>query len=134
MFLAFPQCNTWKCEKCHNADLRHQLNIEVAPIDLVFRYLQNPLSEAIVFGGLEPLDTFTDVLELVSAFRKGTQDPIIIYTGYEREEITNMVEDLSQYSNIIMKFGRYLPDYDGYTNLVLGVRLASANQRAEKIS
>lgn len=134
MFLAFPQCDTWKCEKCHNADLRHMLDVHISPIDLTFQYLKNPLSEAIVFGGLEPLDTFHDVLELVKAFRKGTRDPIVIYTGYNRDEVVDKVKELSEYPNILMKFGRYIPNNTPYGNDMLGVVLASSNQTAEWIS
>ena len=51
-----------------------------------------------------------------------------------REEIINKVYLLSNYKNIIIKYGRYIPNKEKYYNEVLGVYLASENQYAERIS
>jgi hypothetical protein len=44
------------------------------------------------------------------------------------------VEDLTRFDNIIVKFGRYIPDNKPHFDEVLGVNLASPNQYAKKIS
>ena len=61
-------------------------------------------------------------------------DDIVIYTGYNFDEIRYQVLTLKQFENIIIKFGRYLPDQDSHFDEVLGVSLASNNQYGEKIS
>lgn len=140
MFIGFPNC-TWKCEKecgkkmCHNSSLAHSPTIEISYEDIVKRYIDNPISKAIVFGGLEPFDTWEDVANLVAEIRKHTQDEIIIYTGYYESEISEDVEYLRQnYNNIIIKYGRYVPDQTPHLDEVLGVKLASDNQAAKRIS
>lgn len=141
MFIAFPFC-TFKCDKlngckvCQNAHLAHEPNIEVNMVDLINRYLNNDFTEAVVMGGMEPLDSFEDLKEFVWALRHmfACDDDIVIYTGYNKEEIKEQVEWLSQFPNIIIKFGRFLLNRPFKNDKVLGVTLASDNQHAEKIS
>ena len=65
MFIGFSKC-TWKCEKecgmqvCQNSTLAEAPNINVDTVDLVNRYLNNPITNAVVCGGLEPFDTWND--------------------------------------------------------------------------
>ena len=59
---------------------------------------------------------------------------IVIYTGYYKEEIADKIALLSKYKNIIIKYGRYIPNQEKHYDEVLGVYLASSNQRGEKIS
>ena len=40
---------------------------------------------------------------------------------------------LRKYPNIIIKYGRYIPDQEPHQDEVLGVRLASNNQYAERM-
>ena len=61
-------------------------------------------------------------------------DPVIIYTGYYKDELKEQVEELSKYKNIYFKFGRYKPGYQIHYDEVLGVNLVSDNQYGEKIS
>ena len=62
MFILFPHC-TFKCEKecgikcCQNSPLAKSKTIEIDINKIVNRYLSNPISKAIVFGGLEPFDS-----------------------------------------------------------------------------
>lgn len=58
----------------------------------------------------------------------------MVYTGYYKEEILEEIEQLKQYSNIIIKFGRYIPNEKKHYDEILGIDLASSNQYAEKIS
>lgn len=140
MFIAFPFC-TFKCDKlngckvCQNAHLAHEPNIEVNIVDLINRYLNNNLTEAVVMGGMEPLDSFEDLKEFVWALRHMfiCDDDIVIYTGYNKEEIKEQVEWLSQFPNIIIKFGRFVMNQQPHYDEVLGVNLASKNQYAQKI-
>ena len=98
-------------------------------------YSQNPITEAVVFGGLEPLDQIDEVLEVIEYFRKmGDNSPFVIYTGYYPTEIENELNRLKTYCNIIVKFGRYIPNRPKRYDEVLGIDLVSDNQYAIKIS
>ena len=140
MFIAFPTC-TFKCEKecgvrcCQNSALAKQENIEVDIDDLISRYVSNDISSAIVIGGLEPFDSIFELQALVYRIRQQTQDDIVIYTGYNKDEIPLLVSLVSiGYDNIIVKFGRFIPDKPKRFDDVLGVWLASDNQYAEVVS
>ena len=88
------------------------------------------------FQGLEPFDTFDDLCDFVFQFRYcfAQNDDIIIYTGYNKDEISTQLSQLKQFSNIIVKFGRYIPNCQTHYDEILGVELASPNQYAERIS
>ena len=139
MFIGFPKC-TFKCDKecgqnvCQNSSLATAKKIEIDKEAIVDRYLNNSLTTAIVFGGLEPMDTFDDMVKLVARFRKFTNDDIVIYTGYKEEEIENKLSCLKNYDNIIVKFGRFIPNQDKHIDPILNVELASQNQYARRIS
>jgi hypothetical protein len=140
MFIGFPSC-TWKCERdcgqkglCQNAALAQALTIEVESSEIVQLYLANPLSHALVCGGLEPFDSAEELLRLVHEFRMYSLDEIIIYTGYTKEEVATWIQHLREYPNIIVKFGRFRPNEERHWDSVLGVYLASKNQYAERIS
>ena len=44
------------------------------------------------------------------------------------------IEYLSQFKNIIIKYGRFIPNHKPHNDEVLGINLASDNQYAERIS
>ena len=139
MYIAFPSC-TFKCERecgqkiCQNSSLVQSKTLEVDVKYIVNKYINNPITSAIVIGGLEPLDSKEDLFILISYFRVSTQDDIVIYTGYKEEEIKNQLQYLRAYRNIIVKFGRFIPNQQPHYDDVLGVMLASDNQYAERIS
>lgn len=142
MFIIFPKC-TFKCDKecgkqvCQNSTLASSPNIEVSIEDIVKRYLNNSLTEAIVCGGLEPFDSWEDLWRLICAIRNRTIDDIVIYTGYTEEEIYNkgyIIRNLKQFPNIIIKFGRFIPNQPHHYDEILGVELSSSNQYAKRIS
>lgn len=141
MFIASPSC-TFKCEKecgrscCQNSPLVKQPSYDLDPEVVIRRYLKNPITKAICFGGLEPFDTFFDVLEFISKLRTiyKCDDPVIIYTGYNKDEIGPKLDRLRHYKNIIVKYGRFRPRQSYHYDEVLGVMLASDNQYAEVIS
>jgi hypothetical protein len=80
------------------------------------------------------MDSAEDVIQLTKLFRDYTNDPIIIWTGYNENEIEHLVQILKHYKNIIIKFGRYIPDQKPHYDEILGVNLASDNQYAEVIT
>ena len=137
MYIIFPKCN-WKCDReagcaiCQNSALAHEPDIEIASIELVSRYLRNPITKAIVMAGLEPFDTPQETLELIAEFRKYTDDDIVLYTGYKEEELD--LNEIKQFKNIIIKFGRFIPNQESRYDEILGVKLASPNQYARRIS
>ena len=103
--------------------------------DEIFRrYINNPITKAIVIGGLEPMLQFDEVLELIKTVRDNNcNDDIVIYTGYYLDEIADKIRVLTEYKNIIIKFGRFVPNQKKHYDEVLGVYLASDNQYAKKI-
>lgn len=139
MLIGFPKCN-WKCEKecdmrvCQNSALATAKDISIDADKLAERYINNPLTSAVVLGGLEPFDSGKDLMCIVMNIRQLTDDDIVIYTGYNKEELTEEIKWLQQFDNIIIKFGRFVPGEERHYDEVLGVYLASNNQYAEKIS
>ena len=140
MFLGFSKCSfkcciEAGCNICQNSELANAPVMQVSISNLYERYKKNGLSEAIVCGGLEPFDTYTELLELVKYFRSHEcNDEFVIYTGYNKDEIASYISELSKYPNIIIKFGRFIPDQIPRKDQILGVELASPNQYAEVIS
>lgn len=132
MTIMFPKCS-FKCGKdlCQNSELAKMENICVSIEGLVSRYLNNPITKAICFQGLEPFDS-PEVFNLIKRFREETDDPIVIYTGYTREEAreNGWTDWLGDYRYIIVKYGRYIPGGKPHFDEVLGVNLASENQYA----
>lgn len=135
MTIMFPHC-TFKCgaEHCQNSPLAKSKTYDVDIDETIERYLNNPITEAVVMQGLEPLDSWSDLLLFIDRFREKSQDDIVIYTGYFKEEIANKTNILKMYDNIVVKFGRYIPNQEKHYDDVLGVELASPNQHAERIS
>lgn len=81
------------------------------------------------------MDNFEDLYNLILCVRnKGCNDDIVIYTGFYKNEILNKIEQLKQFKNIIVKFGRFIPNQQPHYDEILGVNLASNNQYAERIS
>ena len=57
----------------------------------------------------------------------------VIYTGYEPNEINNKLQALSFFKNIIIKFGRFIPNQEPHYDEILGIKLASENQYAIRL-
>ena len=138
MFIIFPYC-TFKCSKelCQNSKVALMPNIDISINSIIKRYISNPMSKAIVCGGLEPFDSWNDLYQLVTKFRDNNiKDVIVIYTGYTAEEINDKgyIDILKKYPNIIIKFGRFIPNQPHYYDDLLGVELTSPNQYSIKIS
>ena len=154
MVIGFAKCS-WKCERecgmrvCQNSALATAPDIEVGHGRIVDRYLKNPITKAIVIAGLEPFDDANNLVGLINCFRRNTDDDIVIYTGYTEEEVKNMhytiqyswgkqsysyLGEITKHPNIIIKYGRYRPNEEPHYDAVLGVKLASSNQYAVRVS
>lgn len=139
MFIAFPSC-TFKCERecgqkmCQNSSLMQSPSIDISINSLIERYMNNSITSAVVCGGLEPLDSWEDLQCFIMNFRYWSNDDVVIYTGYNKEELQDKIEWLKLYGPIIIKFGRFIPNQQPHYDKVLGIKLASENQYAEVIS
>jgi len=142
MVLGFPYCS-FKCEKecgcsiCQNSKLAQASPVEISAAAIVDRYVNNPITDAIVMQGLEPLDSLGDVIELVTLFSEKSNDDIVIYTGYTESEAADSVSaiaDCVQQNKLIIKFGRFIPNAKHRLDPILGVELASDNQYAKEVS
>lgn len=144
MFIGCHSCS-FKCDKlsglqvCQNGTLANSPDIEISIEKLADRYLKNSLTNAVVFGGLEPFEDIDNVIRFISLIRnKGNMDDVVIYTGYTEEEITNQFHNyfltLQKYPNIVIKYGRFIPNQPSHIDAILGVELHSENQYAKRIS
>ena len=140
MFIATPRC-TLKCDKvngcqvCQNSELLKSRDIIIDTDKVIQKYLANKLTHAIVFGGLDPIDTFEDLILFIDRLRTRYKcnDTIVIYTGYEKGEDPVIENFLRHYDNIIVKWGRYIVGDEPHYDELLGVKLASNNQWSELI-
>ena len=142
MFISTCFCD-WKCCKeanmpttvCQNYNINSDDNISVKISDIYKRYISNPISKAIVIGGLEPLKQSNDLLDLIQYFRqRKCFDDIVIYTGYNENEISDFTLLIKErFTNIYIKFGRFVPDQQIHYDKILGVNLSSDNQKGVKI-
>lgn len=141
MVLEMPFCD-FKCDKecrqqvCQNGPLAQAETIDYCVYNIIKAYDEDDLSQAVVFQGLEPLDnrSFNELLDFIDKFRCERKDDIIIYTGFNEQEIIDKIDILKQYENIIIKFGRFVPNQPSHFDEILGVTLASPNQYARRIS
>ena len=141
LFVATALCD-WKCcsdagrkpAMCQNSPIAQLPTIDIPNEEIFRRYISDPITQAIVIGGLEPLLQEEEVLSLVEYFRShDCMDDIVIYTGYYRHEVLPFIDKLCVFENIIVKFGRFIPYKNKRYDAVLGVDLASDNQYAERI-
>lgn len=139
MTIEMPYCD-FKCDRecgervCQNSALAAAADIDISIDELAYRYSTNDITQAICFQGLEPFDSWNDLIWLIYTIRTTCEDDIVIYTGYNEEEIKPYIDFLSKFKNIIIKFGRFIPNQESHYDKILGVNLASTNQYAKKIS
>ena len=138
--LEFPYCD-FKCDAlnkapvCQNSSLAREPDIEVSGEKIWQLYSENPLTKGFCFQGLEPFNSFIDLIDLIHFIRvdKQCDDVIVIYTGYNAGEDLITENAIRKYHNIVIKWGRYLMGHESHYDEVLGVRLASDNQYGEYI-
>lgn len=143
MFIIFPKCNL-KCDKenhnnyCQNSKLLKEPNKDISYDEICKRYINNPLSHALVFGGLEPFDSLDDMTNLISKLRYTyhCNDDIVIYTGYTEEELIDKIAYLrfKHCLPLLIKFGRFRPDQESHLDNLLGVQLANDEQYAKWVT
>lgn len=120
---------------CQNAPLA-QAPVKDIPNSVIFEhFVRNPITKAIVVGGMEPILQTDELISLIDYFRSsGCDCEFVIYTGYYPEEIQEQLSVLSGYKNITVKFGRFIPNKKSRYDDVIGITLSSDNQFARKIS
>ena len=141
MYICSSICD-FKCDRengnsiCQNGSLAKERNIQISDDKIIKRYQENPITKAIVLAGLEPFEQFDEVNSFIGKLRTTyhCDDTVVIYTGFNKAEISSQIETLRKYKNIIVKFGRFIPNEERHYDDVLGVYLASHNQYAEIIS
>ena len=143
MFIGTVSCSGKCCIEadiplsiCQNFEWQSAPIKEVSNHHIIGRYLANRMTSAIVFGGLEPFEQTEELINFIRDLRDhfGVCDPVVIYTGYYPEEITEALFALAEWDNIIVKFGRYKPNCKPRYDQLLGVWLASDNQFASVLS
>ena len=138
MVVMFPTCS-FKCEieagckMCQNSELTRSKNITVSTQRIIDRFTNNPISKALVLSGLEPFDSYEDMIKLVQDFRKQCSNTIVIYSGYTKDELSDRIPILHDLDNVVIKYGRYIPNQSKHFDDCLGVYLASDNQYAENV-
>lgn len=136
MYIILPYCS-FKCDKecgrpiCQNSALAREKVINMPDSRILEFYEKNPITRAIVLGGLEPFDS-EDLENFIDHFRTKFQDKIVIYTGYTEKEVKQKFEWIFSYKNIVIKFGRFVPNDQPHFDDILGVNLASLNQYAKE--
>jgi hypothetical protein len=143
MFIGTCVCD-WKCchdggfpeTVCQNNALAKSKVIDCPDDALIKRFIANDITEAIVFGGLEPFKQYDELYGFIKKLRVdyGCHDDVVIYTGYYEQEVADQIKELSAFDNIIVKFGRYVPNRPKVFDETLGIWLVSDNQKARKIS
>ena len=133
--IMMPRCS-FKCDKesgcdlCQNSHLVNEPDIVIEDVEEFIDkyYIQNDITESVVFQGLEPFDTFDDLYRFIQIFRSKSDDDIVIYSGYNKDEIQEYINLLHGFKNIIIKLGRYIPNRSARYSTHLGVQLSSDNQ------
>lgn len=137
LYIATPYCS-FKCDKeceravCQNSALATEPVLSISNTTLIQIYQANPITQAFVFGGLEPLDS-SDLLDTIIELQvRAKPRRVVIYTGYTEEEVRMGHSQILSLSNLVIKYGRFVPDQPAHFDPVLGVNLASPNQYAKE--
>lgn len=143
MFISTCYCNFKCCTEadmdvgvCQNAPLSNAPIISISDDVICTHYVMNPITKAVVFGGMEPFEQFQALVMFIDMLRGEFKcdDDIVIYTGFNKDEIADHVRILKEFKNIVIKYGRFIPNAPHRYDDVLGIELASDNQYAERIS
>lgn len=126
---------TLNCPDCFHSHLKKEHPTTLSKEQLLEKYIIPTSAEAILFSGLNWFEQSEELYSLIKFIRDNhIQKDIVIYTGFEKSVITQEIEKLKQFPNIIIKYGRYNENLPKRYDEVLGITLASSNQNAEKIS
>lgn len=135
MFIGAGYSCSRGCPNCQNEALKGTKPHLTRGERIVEDYMNLPITHAIVFGGLEPLEDLDNLTEWIRLFRDKTDDPIIIYSGDppKSPRVINAVTRLKRYKNIIFKLGEYHMGQKPHYDELLGVKLASDNQHGYRL-
>ena len=126
----------WKCcaesgtdsSLCQNSRIAKQREVKT-PFASILKKVNASLTDAVIFGGLEPMMQIDEVVQCIEYLRKnGVEKDIIIYTGYYIEELDSSILYRLKNANVILKCGRFIPNRPSKLDPTLGVVLASDNQ------
>lgn len=141
MLIAVPKCTTRCWERlnlsptiCQNHHLHKEPNLNISNKDIIDKYIKNPLTKAVVFGGMDSWDSLDEVIEFIKEFRQVSEDDCVLYTGKELDIIEKDFDRLKEFKNIYVKYGHYNPTLEPIVDDLTGVKLASSNQKFVKIS
>ena len=132
MFIGTVSCDGKCCKEagipmsvCQNDEWRESATIYISNNQICERYVRNPIT----------FEQFEEVFNVIGKLRAeyNCNDDVVIYTGYNRDEVSDKVNALDLFGNVIVKFGRYVPNRPTRYDEVLGVTLASDNQYAERV-
>ena len=145
MYLGTCFCD-WKCcpDKpyvCQNNPIANLPVTDIPDDEILDTYLSDPITEAIIIAGLEPLLQIREVCNLIRrAVERDIRTTFVIYTGYTVCEARRIgfFDELKTTGygngvNIVVKYGRYVPNQQPHFDETLGVELASDNQYAEVV-
>lgn len=122
---------------CQNNNCINNPKVITTIKKLIDLYLNQNMIKSLTFNGLEVLDNLRLLLWFIYYFRQQSQDNIIIWTGYTEEECKDLIyliKEKMKWENIIIKFGRYIPNQKFHYDEILGINLVSDNQYSKKIS
>ena len=88
MFLGSISCDFKCCVEgefettvCQNSSLAHAKITNISNYEIYNKYIQNPITKAVVIGGLEPMLQWNEVLISIHAPARGATN-ILIQCGY----------------------------------------------------
>lgn len=135
--LLFSTCYCdWKCcheagvdiDICQNQKVSQQREVTL-PFESILKKVNQSFTDAVIFGGLEPILQADEVVQCIEYLRKhGVKKDIVVYTGYYLEEIDPETLAYLALNDCILKCGRFIPDRKPKFDAVLGITLASDNQ------
>ena len=94
LLLVFPTCKG-KCEGCQNWKLFNVKSKQYLLKSILDLYNSMETHKAIICAGLEPFDSFVELKSLFEEVLKlNKETDFVIYTGYYKEEVTFLVNEL----------------------------------------
>ena len=133
MFIGTCFC-TFKCGEglCQNRALAIAKIIDMPDDEIIRRYLANPITSSIVFGGLEPFEQLPELIDFLKKLREEyhCNDTVVIYSGWTEAELAGVRWEFRDDPNLIVKVGRFVPNSNSRYDELLGVTLVSDNQYA----
>ena len=132
-------CNHY-CKNCFNPetwDANSGLLFDENAMQEIREELSKGYCAGITFSGGDPLypRNRKKIKEIISEIKKDYPDKNMwLYTGYKYEEIKDKINILKKFNNIIIKFGRYIPNSSKRYDDVLGIYLSSENQYALRLN